>query len=213
MLANRLACSLVLIAPGERNMQKGFVPIYAKFCAGPVLAVIRQSRLATHLGGLPLNSNGTARWQFDEAERRGSRQLSISASNGSFGYCGRYSVSGFKKSIGAPQTVRISRAPKCRFIEPVQRDLPSPVPFAKIIAFPFDPNHRLILSCLIPHEGRWPSSRTLGWDAVDAAASGTQVAGRAGRKACEPEAACRRTMLKTAFAKTSADGYQARRKF
>jgi len=28
----------------------------------------------------------------------------------------------------------------------------------------------------IPHEGRWPSSRTLGWNAVDAAALGAQVA-------------------------------------
>jgi hypothetical protein len=26
--------------------------------------------------------------------------------------------------------------------------------------------------CPVPREGRWPSSRTLGWDAVDAAASG-----------------------------------------
>src|SRR6266436_692263 len=31
-----------------------------------------------------------------------------------------------------------------------------------------------------PSEGRWPSSRTLGWDAVDAAASGVTRDGRAG---------------------------------
>src|ERR1700761_4062128 len=28
-----------------------------------------------------------------------------------------------------------------------------PAPVAKIFSFPFDPNHRLILCCLIPHEG------------------------------------------------------------
>jgi hypothetical protein len=34
-------------------------------------------------------------------------------------------------------------------------------------------------------EGRWPSSRTLGRDAVDAAASGARRDRRVGRKACE----------------------------
>src|SRR5258707_1915123 len=33
---------------------------------------------------------------------------------------------------------------------------------------------------LSPRKGRWPSSRTLGWDAVDAAALGAQVNCRAG---------------------------------
>jgi hypothetical protein len=42
---------------------------------------------------------------------------------------------------------------------------------SKIFPFSFDPNHRLIPRHPVPGEGRWPSSRTLGWDAVDAAAS------------------------------------------
>src|SRR6266851_6683986 len=36
------------------------------------------------------------------------------------------------------------------------------------------------LAILSPGKGRWPSSRTLGWDAVDAAVSGVKCVRRAG---------------------------------
>ena len=49
------------------------------------------------------------------------------------------------------------------------------------------------------NEGRWPSSRTLGWDAVDAAASGAQ--GIAGRFAVSDSQA-RRTNDADAYGKT-----------
>jgi hypothetical protein len=42
----------------------------------------------------------------------------------------------------------------------------------KIFLFPSTPNHPYILRHPVPVEGRWPSSRTLGRDAVDAAALG-----------------------------------------
>jgi hypothetical protein len=41
-------------------------------------------------------------------------------------------------------------------------------------------NHVWDSRILSPRKGRWPSSQTLGWDAVDAAASGAQVNCRAG---------------------------------
>jgi hypothetical protein len=39
------------------------------------------------------------------------------------------------------------------FRERIQRDLGCPAPWRKIFSFSFDPNHRLILCRLIPHEG------------------------------------------------------------
>jgi hypothetical protein len=50
--------------------------------------------------------------------------------------------------------------------------LPSPVSIAKIYFFARDPNHPYNSRHPVPVEGRWPSSRTLGRVAVDAAASG-----------------------------------------
>ena len=41
----------------------------------------------------------------------------------------------------------------------------------KIFSFSSDPNQRLICVRPVPKEGRWPSSLTLGWDAVDATMS------------------------------------------
>jgi hypothetical protein len=52
---------------------------------------------------------------------------------------------------------------------------------------------------LSPRKGRWPSSRTLGWDAVDAAAFGVKRDGRAGSglsRTREQSTARRRTMLR-----------------
>ena len=69
-------------------------------------------------------------------------------------------------------------------------------PLVKIFCFSPGPNHPHISRRLIPMRGVSRSSRTLGWDAVDAAASGAQRHGRAGwRKACEPSTARRRTKL------------------
>ena len=53
---------------------------------------------------------------------------------------------------------------------------------------------------LSPGKGRWPSSRTLGWDAVDAAASGVRGDGRAGL-AREPSPSRRRPAI-AAYGKT-----------
>jgi hypothetical protein len=50
--------------------------------------------------------------------------------------------------------------------------LPSPVLLAKIYFFSADPNHPYNSRHPVPVEGRWPSSRTLGRVAVDAAALG-----------------------------------------
>jgi hypothetical protein len=47
-----------------------------------------------------------------------------------------------------------------------------PALLQKIFDFIFCPNHQYVRNRPVPIEGRWPSSRTLGWDAVDAAASG-----------------------------------------
>jgi hypothetical protein len=103
-------------------------------------------------------------------------------------------------------------ARKLQLLRQLNGDLPRPVYARKTIRFATDPNQHYKLRRLILHEGRWPSSRTLGWDAVDAAASGAQCAGRAGLKTCEPQAARRRTMLNPPSREASADGYQARRK-
>jgi hypothetical protein len=65
------------------------------------------------------------------------------------------------------------------FSQRFQADLPCPALLSKTIRFPFDPNHIFIPCYPVPEEGRWPLSRTLGWDAVDAAASSR--AGNAGR--------------------------------
>jgi hypothetical protein len=46
---------------------------------------------------------------------------------------------------------------------------------AKRICFARDPNQIYKFGYPVPREGRWPSSRTLGWDAVDAAAPGAQT--------------------------------------
>ena len=54
---------------------------------------------------------------------------------------------------------------------------------SKIFLFSSDPNHRHIMAIPSYSEGRWPSSRTLGRGAVDAAASGARVvAGRVSRE-------------------------------
>jgi len=53
-----------------------------------------------------------------------------------------------------------------------QRDLPCPVPFAKIFLFSPDPNQLHIPSRLVPHEGRIAIVTDAGRDAVDARASG-----------------------------------------
>jgi hypothetical protein len=56
--------------------------------------------------------------------------------------------------------------------EPLDPVIPCPAPFAKIFHFARRANHLYQLAPSCPAEGRWPSSRTLGRVAVDAAASG-----------------------------------------
>ena len=76
-------------------------------------------------------------------------------------------------------------APMRDFLQQLQADLPCPVPTAKIIRFARDPNHPYNSRHPVPVEGRWPSSRTLGRDAVDAAASGAWSCWQGGPKVRE----------------------------
>jgi len=80
----------------------------------------------------------------------------------------------------------------CRGKSASPRAFACPAPFEKIFLFFRNPNHRYIVSHPVPEEGRWPSSRTLGRDAVDA--SGALDEGAL-----------------SAFAKASADWQSARR--
>ena len=63
---------------------------------------------------------------------------------------------------------RLPLAPTTEFVELVQSDLGGPALCAKIFHFHSEANHLRIASHPVPEEGRWPSSRTLGRDAVDA---------------------------------------------
>src|SRR5882757_5694156 len=68
----------------------------------------------------------------------------------------------------APRTYQAatnSVAPKRRFVEAIQSDLPCPVPLRKIFRFIHRANQNYKPRYLVPREGRWPSSRTLGRDA------------------------------------------------
>ena len=58
------------------------------------------------------------------------------------------------------------------FLQHLQADLPRPASPAKIFRFVSTANHPYNARHPVPEEGRWPSSRTLGRVAVDAAASG-----------------------------------------
>jgi hypothetical protein len=124
----------------------------------------------------------------------------------------RAAVAAQRRETSRTPTTSNSLLENANFLKQLNGDLPRPVYARKTIGFATDPNQHYKLRHLILHEGRWPSSRTLGWDAVDAAASGAQWAGRAGLKTCEPHAARRRTMLNPPSREASADGYQARRK-
>ena len=68
----------------------------------------------------------------------------------------------------------------CEFVEPVQGDLPCPVPSEKISLYACRANHLYKLARPIPNEGRIAIVTDAGWDAVDAAASGARGDGRAG---------------------------------
>ena len=63
----------------------------------------------------------------------------------------------------------------CEFVEPVQGDLPCPVPSEKISLYACRANHLYKLARPIPNEGRIAIVTDAGWDAVDAAASGASV--------------------------------------
>ena len=63
-------------------------------------------------------------------------------------------------------------ARKIDFLQRLQRDLAGPASIEKIYFFAANPNHPYNSRHPVPVEGRWPSSRTLGRVAVDAAASG-----------------------------------------
>jgi len=79
-------------------------------------------------------------------------------------------------------------ARKTKFIEADQADLGCPAPSAKIFLFFRNPNQRYIVSRPVPEEGRWPSSRTLGRDAVDADGAIDEWRLRRTEKSCGPDA-------------------------
>ena len=69
---------------------------------------------------------------------------------------------------------------RARQIDPTGKSAKScQAPQRKIFLFSGDPNHFTSLAIPSRQEGRWPSSRTLGRVAVDAAASGAKGACRA----------------------------------
>ena len=92
-------------------------------------------------------------------------------------------------------------SPKNEFVEPVQRDLGSPVPRSKIFRLRRRANQKYNCRISSLNEGRWPSSQTLGWDAVDAAASG--ALGIAGRIAVSDSQRADERRCFSGFAKTS----------
>jgi hypothetical protein len=102
-------------------------------------------------------------------------------------------------------------ARKRRFIEPIQRDLPSPVPVAKIIGFSFYPNHPHISA--VSSLKRGVGHRHERWDGMRWTRQRRARKVRAGQVARPVSPGGAQTNdAETAFVKTSADGYQARRK-
>jgi hypothetical protein len=89
------------------------------------------------------------------------------------------------------------------FLSQLQADLRCPVSDAKIFRFVTAPNHPYNSRHPVPEEGRWPSSRTLGRVAVDAAASGAKDVRRAGFRERARRADERRL---NAFARSLAGG-------
>jgi hypothetical protein len=83
------------------------------------------------------------------------------------------------------------------------REFSCPAPPAKIFCLTRRANQNYESRYLIPHEGRWPSSRTLGSDAVDAAASGARTGSQGGFNSVS-DAGAQTNGAKSAFAKTSA---------
>ena len=67
----------------------------------------------------------------------------------------------------------------CEFVEPVQGDLPCPVPSEKISLYACRANHLYKLARPIPNEGRIAIVTDAGWDAVDATALAREVVRRA----------------------------------
>jgi hypothetical protein len=67
-------------------------------------------------------------------------------------------------------------------------NFPCPAPFAKIFWFSERPNQFYIPVVLSFREGRWPSSRTLGRDAVDARSAQDESALLRTEKSCGPDA-------------------------
>src|SRR5258705_2918793 len=87
---------------------------------------------------------------------------------------------------GAQATNQSSLWLKHEFVEADRRDLPDGQ-ISKILSSPLCKNNslspsgksKLEVPPSCPEEGRWPSSRTLGWDAVDATAwRRPEIAGR-----------------------------------
>jgi hypothetical protein len=67
-------------------------------------------------------------------------------------------------------------ARKNQFIEVFQADLPSPVPYKKIIRFAANPNHIDIPHRPVPIEGRFAIVTNAGRDAVDASGASDEGA-------------------------------------
>jgi hypothetical protein len=97
--------------------------------------------------------------------------------------------------LGRPNSKSRAIAPISKIFLQFQCDLPCPVPCKKIFCFS-ELKITPISSPSRPLKGCFANVTNAGWDAVDAAASGTTRDGRAGEAACELSTASRRPALK-----------------
>jgi hypothetical protein len=92
------------------------------------------------------------------------------------------------QSVGLQSALHICRAPNRKIVEQIQPDLPCLVLSEKIFFFS-ELKIAPICRPSRPLKGCFANVTNAGWDAVDAAASGTTRDGRAGEEARESSAA------------------------
>ena len=114
--------------------------------------------------------------------------------------CGPHQVDGTKKPLDEVGVLHLDT----NFFNRINPIPPVQPPSVKTFPFSPDPNQIHNSRHPVPREGRSPSSRTLGWDAVDAAASGAQgIAGRA--SVCERSTGAQTNGAASGFINASAD--------
>jgi hypothetical protein len=126
---------------------------------------------------------------FQNCRSRRSRQHSLAGSRVKWLFSG----------IHACPTGHFWRARRYDFLQWLQGDLPDPVSSAKRFLFSITPNQIYNRAVPARKRGVSRSSRTLGWDAVDAAASSrVRIAGRAERPLSDRPARGRTALKRTA---------------